>query len=97
MKPRTSTLLRALAIAAVAAVATPVVAQQVPEPWPTYRRGDGYTYRQEYTSKKPLRGHEGFFGSGPSLRYCSYRRIPNRECRNGRCRVTSWTLDQYCN
>ena len=85
------------ALAAAGLAATPAAAQRVPEPFPTYRRADGYTYYREYHSKRPIRGHEGFYGTGPRLRYCSYIRIPHRECRGGRCRVTSWTLQQTCN
>lgn len=84
----------ALAGALVAIAST--AAAQVPEPFPTYRRGDGYTYRKDTTSKRPLKGHEGFYGIGPNLRYCSYIRTPNRECGPKGCRVTSWTTQQYC-
>lgn len=87
----------ALAIALLGIVVTAdSVAAQVQEPWPTWRRGDGYTYFKRYKTPGPTRGFEGF--AGPPLRpsYCSYRRIPNRQCGRGGCRVTSWTLEQYC-
>ena len=87
----------ALGATAVILATTAASAQDVPEPFPAHRRTDGYTYYREYTSQRPLHGHEGFFGTGPRLRYCSYIRIPNRKCRNGKCGVTSWTLQQSCN
>ncbi|MFV0297954.1 MAG: hypothetical protein ACK5JT_17755 [Hyphomicrobiaceae bacterium] len=87
----------AVVIAAVAMFcADNAASAQVPEPYPTFRRGDGTTYYREYKSKRPLRGHEGFYGPGPNLRYCSYMRIPNRKCDKRGCRVTSWTLQQTC-
>ncbi|HEX4893451.1 MAG TPA: hypothetical protein VFV47_09190 [Hyphomicrobiaceae bacterium] len=75
---------------------TGIASAQVPEPWPTHRRGDGYTYYREYRSPGPQRGFEGFAGPGPNLRYCSYRRTPNRVCDRRGCRVQGWTLEQYC-
>ena len=64
---------------------------------------DGYRYYSERTSKRPRHGYAGFAFSGDPLNpaYCSYQRIPNRECRTvrsgkRRCRVVSWTLKQYC-
>ena len=86
----------ALAATAFALTTVPAAAQDVPEPYPTYRRSDGTTYYREYRSKRPIRGHEGFFGSGPQLRYCSYIRIPERRCDRKGCRVTGWTLQQTC-
>ena len=63
----------------------------------------GYRYYSESTSKRPRHGYSGFAFSGNPLNpaYCSYQRIPNRECRTARsgkrrCRVASWTLKQYC-
>lgn len=69
---------------------------QVEEPWPGRRRGDGYTYFKRYKTPGPSHGFEGFAGPPLNSTYCSYRRIPNRECGKGGCRVTSWTLEQYC-
>jgi hypothetical protein len=87
-----------LGVLAAAVLTAPLgAAAQVPEPFPTHRRADGYTYNLEYRSAKPIRGHEGFYGIGPRQRYCSYIRTPNRECDRRGCRVTSWTLQQYCN
>jgi len=77
-------------------VGSEFAAAQVEEPWPTRRRGDGYTYFKRYKTPGPTRGFEGFAGPPLSPSYCSYRRIPNRECGRGGCRVTSWTLEQYC-
>jgi hypothetical protein len=86
-----------LAIVVVSLVITlESAAAQVEKPWPTYRRGDGYTYFKRYKTPGPTRGYEGFAGPPLSMSYCSYRRIPNRECGPKGCRVTSWTLEQYC-
>jgi hypothetical protein len=80
----------------VTAVSTREASAQAREPWPVWKRADGYTYYKRSRSRAPRHGYEGF--AGPPLRasYCSYVRIPNRTCSNGRCRVTSWTLEQYC-
>jgi hypothetical protein len=74
-------------------VASPAQAQ---EPWPVWRRSDGYTYYERHRTQGPERGFEGF--AGPPIRqsYCSYRRIPNRICGPKGCRVKDWTLEQYC-
>ncbi len=84
-----------LTVAGSLTLATPSATAQE-KPWPTFRRGDGYTYYRKSQSPEPRRGFEGF--AGPPLRssYCSYRRIPNRVCDRGGCRVKSWTLEQYC-
>lgn len=66
------------------------------EPWPTWRRPDGYTFYEKRRTKGPEHGFEGFAGPPMRQSYCSYRRIPNRECGPKGCRVTSWTLEQYC-
>lgn len=95
MSPIARTALASVALGVLFLPFATAVAQ-VPEPTPGYRRGDGYTYRQDYTSKRTLKGHEGFYGTGPNLRYCSYIRIPNRECGPKGCRVAGWTLQQYC-
>ncbi len=71
-------------------------AAQAREPWPVWRRGDGYTYYERRRTKRPQHGFEGFAGPPMRQSYCSYRRIPNRECGPKGCRVTSWTLEQYC-
>ncbi len=94
-RSKRETLALVLAAAAIV-VSSSAASAQVPEPFPTHRRGDGTTYHREYRSKQPIRGHEGFFGTGPHLRYCSYIRKPNRECGRKGCRVTSWTLEQTC-
>jgi hypothetical protein len=86
----------AMGTVAVIALASGTVFAQVPEPWPTHRRGDGYTYYKEYRSPRPLHGYEGWAGPGPNLRYCSYRRTPNRVCDQRGCRVKGWTLEQFC-
>lgn len=88
-------LLAAFALAGTLLAPTaPVAAQE--KPWPGYRRGDGYTYYKESQTDRPRHGYEGF--AGPPLRqsYCSYQRVPNRVCDDRGCRVTSWTLKQYC-
>lgn len=72
------------------------VLAQIEEPWPTRRRGDGYTYFKRYKTPGPTHGFEGFAGPPLSPSYCSYRRMPNRECGKGGCRVKNWTLEQYC-
>ncbi|MGD9805134.1 MAG: hypothetical protein AB7E81_21185 [Hyphomicrobiaceae bacterium] len=66
------------------------------EPWPVWRRGDGYTYYERRRTPGPERGFEGFAGPPMQQSYCSYRRIPNRVCGPKGCRVKDWTLEQYC-
>ncbi len=84
----------AAAVVAVSSVdATRAKAQ---EPWPVWRRGDGYTYYERRRTQKPEHGFEGFAGPPTQQSYCSYRRIPNRVCGPKGCRVKSWTLEQYC-
>jgi hypothetical protein len=88
---------RVLALTSILAVAVPGAVQgQVEAPWPGHRRGDGYTYYKETEIRSPRHGYSGFAGIGPRLRYCDYRRIPNRVCDRKGCRVRSWTLEQYC-
>lgn len=96
-KSGSKAVLKAVAIAlmGLVVVADSAIAQ-VEEPWPTRRRGDGYTYFKRYKTQRPIHGFEGFAGPPLSPSYCSYRRIPNRECGRKGCRVTSWTLEQYC-
>jgi hypothetical protein len=88
------------AVAAAAAAGTlmvdATVATAQDAPWPIWRRGDGYTYFERRRTSRPERGFEGFAGPPMQQSYCSYRRIPNRECGPKGCRVTSWTLEQYC-
>lgn len=60
----------------------------------------GYYERQTET-KGPVHGYSGWVWGGRRSYYCDYQRLPNRECvtlKSGkqRCRVTSWTLKQYC-
>jgi len=71
-------------------------AAQAREPWPVWRRGDGYTYYERRRTQGPEHGFEGFAGPPMRQSYCSYRRIPNRVCGPKGCRVKSWTLEQYC-
>lgn len=90
-------LVVALAVGAPGlAVAPGDASAQSREPWPVWRRGDGYTYYAKRRTQRPEHGFEGFAGPPMQQSYCSYRRIPNRECGPKGCRVTSWTLEQYC-
>ncbi|MEZ5816793.1 MAG: hypothetical protein R3D44_06900 [Hyphomicrobiaceae bacterium] len=87
----------ALTLAVLAPVSFPLQASGEPrEPWPVWRRGDGYTFYERRRTRTPERGFEGFAGPPMNQSYCSYRRIPHRECGPKGCRVTSWTLEQYC-
>lgn len=57
--------------------------------------------RSERVTPGPERGFTGFRRYGARNFFCDYRRIPNRTCRTDRhgqshCRVTSWTLQEYC-
>lgn len=60
------------------------------------RGGKGY-YVQQYDLDKPLHGYEGHTFQGY---YCSYKRLPKRECKwNGSsesCKIVGWTLEQSC-
>ena len=65
-------------------------------------KGSQY-YEWQSETKKPLHGYSGFSGISVGGRqlYCDYHRIPNRECvtlKSGeqRCKVTSWTLKEFC-
>lgn len=60
----------------------------------TPRRTGDYSWQS--TSPDPRRGYEGWIGTGRRTRYCSYYRVPNRECDRRGCRVTSWTMHQSC-
>jgi hypothetical protein len=65
-----------------------------------YRHGS-LIYERETTTRGPVHGFSGAVRFGARNYWCDYRRIPNRQCvvtRSGgqRCRVTSWTLQQYC-
>lgn len=87
----------ALLVAGLGLLALPAHAQaQTGEPWPRHRDERGYTYHRERTTRTPQHGYSGFAGPPLQRSYCDYRRIPNRVCHNGRCRVESWTLEQYC-
>lgn len=60
----------------------------------------GY-YEEQYETKGPQHGYSGWVWGGRRSYYCDYQRLPNRECvtlKSGkqRCKVTSWTLKQYC-
>lgn len=78
-------------------VLAPATALAQEKPWPTHRRGDGYSYYRQSEASAPGHGYEGFvMGPGGRSRYCSYRRIPNRVCDSKGCRAGSWTLEQYC-
>ncbi len=55
-------------------------------------------YMEEYETRGPQRGYEGFLF--PDY-YCSYKRYPRRACtidKRGRerCRVVGWRLEQTC-
>lgn len=55
-------------------------------------------YSEEYDTKRPMRGYEGFLFPD---HYCSYKRYPRRACSTDkrgreRCRVVGWTLQQTC-
>lgn len=55
-----------------------------------------YAFSKKSQSKQPRHGYSGFY-KGPSQLFCDYERTPNRTCDSrGRCRVTSWTLKEYC-
>lgn len=67
------------------------------------RRGGSASdyYERQTESKGPEHGYSGWVWGGRRSYYCDYQRLPNRECttlKSGkqRCRVTSWTLKQYC-
>jgi hypothetical protein len=95
-------MLKIVSLALVAALTGSAVAMFAPssaqaqEPWPVWRRGDGYTYFDRRRTQGPERGFEGFAGPPMRQSYCSYRRIPNRVCGPKGCRVKNWTLEQYC-
>lgn len=54
-------------------------------------RGKDY-FSQTYQFKKPMHGYSGHSGNY----YCDYQRLPNKTCKGGRCKITSWTLRQHC-
>ena len=66
------------------------------QPWPGHRDASGYTYYKEKRTTTPEHGYSGFAGHPLRQSYCDYRPIPERNCSGGRCRVTGWTLQQYC-
>ena len=56
---------------------------------------------RNYETRGPQRGYSGFYRVGPRNYWCDYQRLPNRKCTIGRdgrerCRITNWTLKQYC-
>ncbi len=55
-------------------------------------------YQENYDTRGPARGYEGFLF--PDY-YCSYKRYPKRVCSGDkrgreRCRVVGWRLEQTC-
>jgi hypothetical protein len=55
-------------------------------------------YQEDYNTRGPVRGYEGFLF--PDY-YCSYKRYPKRVCSSDkrgreRCRVVGWRLEQTC-
>lgn len=69
-----------------------------PEPAEAQRRWVKPFYQQEYDTRGPVRGYEGFLF--PDY-YCSYKRYPKRVCSTDghgrqRCRVVGWRLEQTC-
>ena len=64
---------------------------------PADAKGRGY-YSQDFEFDGPKHGYEGQAPAGAA--YCSYQRIPNRQCIwvNGKekCKIVSWTLRQTC-
>ncbi len=59
------------------------------------RGGSGETVELSVnTGKEMRRGYSGPLGVGGL--YCDYQRIPTHDCSSGRCKVTSWTLKQFC-
>lgn len=86
----------AIVIGAAGVLVAEAVSAQAPEPLPGRRRGDGYTYYEQRRTKGPEHGFEGFAGPAMRQRYCSYRRIPERECGPNGCRVKSWIVEQWC-
>jgi hypothetical protein len=87
---RAFTSLAALPLLAVAALA--------PVPAEAQRRWVKPFYQQEYDTRGPVRGYEGFLF--PDY-YCSYKRYPKRVCSTDargreRCRVVGWRLEQTC-
>jgi hypothetical protein len=95
-------MLKIVALALVTALMGSAMATVVPsaaraqEPWPVWRRSDGYTYFERRQTREPERGFEGFAGPPMRQSYCGYRRIPNRVCGSKGCRVKDWTFEQYC-
>jgi hypothetical protein len=61
------------------------------------RRGGKDMIIKQYDVDRPLHGYEGHAGRGY---YCSYKRLPKRECSwNGsreKCSIVGWTLEQTC-
>ena len=72
------------------------LAARADQPWPTHRDASGYTDYSDKHTKPPQHGYSGFVGDPLRQSYCDYRRIPERDCSGVHCRVTGWTLQQYC-
>lgn len=65
------------------------------------RGGSSQYYERQIETDRPVHGYSGWVWGGSRSLYCDYQRLPNRECKSDRagkqrCRVTSWTLKQYC-
>lgn len=78
----------AVAVLAAATVAGPLSAQA---------QYYGRTWSESrITTPGPARGYSGSIRVGARKYWCDYIRYPNRECRNGKCRIVSWDLKQHC-
>ena len=90
-------LLASSANAAVMGIpATPPLAKSVHNIATGYMKGY-FDDETRYNVDRPERGYQG----GTESVFCSYRNVPKRVCtatRSGRekCRVTGWTLIEYC-
>lgn len=83
---------------AILAVSLAVAGILSPEHAEAQRRWVKPFYQQEYDTRGPVRGYEGFLF--PDY-YCSYKRYPKRVCSTDgrgreRCRVVGWRLEQTC-
>lgn len=91
MRHRNGVTIAATAAFIAGAVAGPLDAE-------AQRRWVKPFYMEEYETRGPSRGYEGFLF--PDY-YCSYKRYPRRVCtadKRGRerCRVVGWRLEQTC-
>ncbi len=87
-----------LCAAAAAAAILPIATSSDAE---AGKRSGGYYYYEEFNTKRPERGFQGFVGAGKYGAYCSYRREPKRRCiysHSGRerCKIVGWKLIQHC-